>query len=145
MEAKSAPPSYTSSMEVELGTERSSGTGAHSAAMTAQEVTNACSKPELNQTREAGSWIDNGNMCHATSAEVFSRDIDSLHSGCSREGSFQAKDQHKHHQSKQTKQSKPHDTKRDRVKQWLRNSGPRTLHVVATTAMFVFNIVSLCC
>lgn len=96
-------------------------------------------------TQHAGTWMRATSP--EASAEAFEKDIGSYFPRQTLQPSIngQLQDEKTTLQTVEEERQQHPGSKRDRIKEWLRNTGPRVLHVTATTAMFVFNIVSLCC
>ncbi|GIZ36761.1 hypothetical protein CKM354_000022800 [Cercospora kikuchii] len=100
------------------------------------EKSNAGPRDNGSVTKHAGTWMS-ATHPEAATAEAFNEDIDSYFPHQARQPSIKnrPRDNQITLQAADQKQKRASDSKRDRIKEWLRHSGPRMLHVTATTAM----------
>ncbi|WPB01018.1 uncharacterized protein RHO25_005638 [Cercospora beticola] len=99
------------------------------------ENTDAPPRGSESVTKHAGTWAS--TAVSIASAEIFEEDIDSYSPRQAPQPSISDRPQDEQItlQAAYQKQNRASNSKRDRVKEWLRHSGPRMLHVTATTAM----------
>ncbi|PPJ50074.1 hypothetical protein CBER1_05051 [Cercospora berteroae] len=99
------------------------------------EESDAAPRDTGSVTKDAGTWIS--ATPPEDSAEAFNEDIDSYFPRQARQPSMKIgpHDNQITLQAADPKRKRESDSKRDRIKEWLRHSGPKMLHVTATTAM----------